>query len=207
MGRRPHRVRHYVFDPATRHAAVRCPHSDHPGRADRSAGWLSDEIGRRIVYLAGTAFGVLLAFPIFWLFETRNPTIVTAAIVIGFCLCQGVIFALYASFMPELFGTDARYSGVSLGRGDWRRSHPGDCRRHCCTDRRYLGGLANSRGARHRYDHCRAFDSRDGGARDAIIGWIAVMMTSVDPNEDARHCRPRPSLDDQATRRLFVGID
>ena len=79
------------------------------------AGWLSDVIGRRTIYLAGTAFGILLAFPIFWLFETRDPTIVTWAIVVGICLCQGVIFALHASFMPELFGTDARYSGVSLG--------------------------------------------------------------------------------------------
>jgi MFS transporter, MHS family, shikimate and dehydroshikimate transport protein len=79
------------------------------------AGWLSDVIGRRAIYLAGTAFGILLAFPIFWLFETRDPTIVTWAIVVGICLCQGVVFALHASFMPELFGTDARYSGVSLG--------------------------------------------------------------------------------------------
>jgi MFS transporter, MHS family, shikimate and dehydroshikimate transport protein len=79
------------------------------------AGWLSDVIGRRAIYLAGTAFGILLAFPIFWLFETRDPTIVTGAIVVGICLCQGVIFALHASFMPELFGADARYSGVSLG--------------------------------------------------------------------------------------------
>jgi MHS family shikimate/dehydroshikimate transporter-like MFS transporter len=79
------------------------------------AGWLSDLIGRRTIYLAGTVFGILLAFPIFWLFETRDPTIVTCAIVVGICLCQGVVFALHASFMPELFGTDARYSGVSLG--------------------------------------------------------------------------------------------
>jgi MFS family permease len=79
------------------------------------AGWLSDVIGRRAIYLAGTVFGILLAFPIFWLFETRDPTIVTWAIVVGICLCQGVVFALHASFMPELFGTDARYSGVSLG--------------------------------------------------------------------------------------------
>jgi MFS transporter, MHS family, shikimate and dehydroshikimate transport protein len=79
------------------------------------AGWLSDVIGRRAIYLAGTAFGILLAFPIFWLFETRDPTVVTGAIVVGICLCQGVIFALHASFMPELFGADARYSGVSLG--------------------------------------------------------------------------------------------
>jgi MHS family shikimate/dehydroshikimate transporter-like MFS transporter len=40
---------------------------------------------------------------------------VTWAIVVGICLCQGIIFALHASFMPELFGTNARYSGVSLG--------------------------------------------------------------------------------------------
>jgi MHS family shikimate/dehydroshikimate transporter-like MFS transporter len=79
------------------------------------AGWLSDMIGRRAIYLVGTAFGILLAFPIFWLFETRDTTVVTWAIVVGICLCQGVIFALHASFMPELFGTDARYSGVSLG--------------------------------------------------------------------------------------------
>ena len=79
------------------------------------AGWLSDMIGRRTIYLAGTAFGILLAFPIFWLFQTRDTTIVTLAIVVGICLCQGVIFALHASFMPELFGTDARYSGISLG--------------------------------------------------------------------------------------------
>jgi MFS transporter, MHS family, shikimate and dehydroshikimate transport protein len=79
------------------------------------AGWLSDVIGRRIIYLVGTTFGILLAFPIFWLFDSRDPTVVTVAIVVGICLCQGIVFALHASFMPELFGTDARYSGVSLG--------------------------------------------------------------------------------------------
>jgi MFS transporter, MHS family, shikimate and dehydroshikimate transport protein len=79
------------------------------------AGWLSDAIGRRTIYVAGTVFGILLAFPIFWLFDTRDVTIVTWAIVAGICLCQAVIFALHASFMPELFGTSVRYSGISLG--------------------------------------------------------------------------------------------
>jgi MHS family shikimate/dehydroshikimate transporter-like MFS transporter len=79
------------------------------------AGWLSDMIGRRTIYVAGTVFGILLAFPIFWLFDTRDVTIVTWAIVAGICLCQAVIFALHASFMPELFGTNVRYTGISLG--------------------------------------------------------------------------------------------
>jgi MHS family shikimate/dehydroshikimate transporter-like MFS transporter len=79
------------------------------------AGWLSDTIGRRTIYLVGTVFGILLAFPIFWLFATRDATVVTCAIVMGICLCQAIVFALHASFMPELFGTNVRYSGISLG--------------------------------------------------------------------------------------------
>jgi MHS family shikimate/dehydroshikimate transporter-like MFS transporter len=79
------------------------------------AGWLSDKIGRRAIYIAGTTFGILFAFPLFWLLQTRDPTIVLATIVIGVSLCQGIVFSLHASFMPELFGTHVRYSGISLG--------------------------------------------------------------------------------------------
>ncbi len=79
------------------------------------AGWLSDKIGRRAIYMAGTIFGILFAFPLFWLLETRDPTIVLITIVIGVSLCQGIVFSLHASFMPELFGTHVRYSGISLG--------------------------------------------------------------------------------------------
>jgi MHS family shikimate/dehydroshikimate transporter-like MFS transporter len=78
-------------------------------------GALSDHIGRRVLYLFGTFFGALFAFPLFWMFETRDPTWITIAIVIGISVCQGTVFALHASFMPELFGTKVRYSGISLG--------------------------------------------------------------------------------------------
>jgi MHS family shikimate/dehydroshikimate transporter-like MFS transporter len=78
-------------------------------------GWLSDRVGRRPIYLFGTIFGILYAFPLFWLLETRNPTLILVGIVIGISICQGVVFALHASFMPELFGTKVRYSGISLG--------------------------------------------------------------------------------------------
>ncbi len=78
-------------------------------------GWLSDRVGRRPIYLFGTIFGILFAFPLFWLLETRNPTLILLGIVIGISICQGVVFALHASFMPELFGTKVRYSGISLG--------------------------------------------------------------------------------------------
>jgi MHS family shikimate/dehydroshikimate transporter-like MFS transporter len=61
------------------------------------------------------ATAILFAFPLFWLLETRNPSLVLLAIVVGISFCQGIVFALHASFMPELFGTKVRYSGISLG--------------------------------------------------------------------------------------------
>ncbi|MCJ2063308.1 MHS family MFS transporter [Methylobacterium sp. J-088] len=79
------------------------------------SGWLSDKFGRRVIYLLGTGFGIAFAFPLFWLLATRDPTIVVITIVVGICLAQGMVFALHASFMPELFGTRVRYSGISLG--------------------------------------------------------------------------------------------
>ena len=80
-----------------------------------ATGWLSDRIGRRPLYLFGTLFGAAFAFPLFWLLETRDPTLVLLGIVVGISICQGMVFALHASFMPELFGTRIRYSGISLG--------------------------------------------------------------------------------------------
>jgi MFS transporter, MHS family, shikimate and dehydroshikimate transport protein len=80
-----------------------------------ATGWLSDRIGRRPLYLFGTIFGAVFAFPLFWMLQTREPILVFMAIVIGISVCQGVVFALHASFMPELFGTKVRYSGISLG--------------------------------------------------------------------------------------------
>lgn len=79
------------------------------------AGWLSDRVGRKAIYIAGTLFSIVFAFPLFWLLDTRDPTVVLLTIVVGASCAQGIIFALHASFMPELFGTKVRYSGISLG--------------------------------------------------------------------------------------------
>jgi MHS family shikimate/dehydroshikimate transporter-like MFS transporter len=79
------------------------------------AGYLSDKFGRRTVFSAGAIFCLVAAFPMFWLFNTRNPSIVLPALALGVSLGQGIMYSMHASLMPELFGTNVRYSGVSVG--------------------------------------------------------------------------------------------
>jgi MHS family shikimate/dehydroshikimate transporter-like MFS transporter len=78
-------------------------------------GWLSDRIGRRPMYLAGATLSVLAAFPVFWLLDTRDPTIVVLTIAIAMSVTHATMFGPQAAFLPELFGTRVRYSGASLG--------------------------------------------------------------------------------------------
>ena len=80
-----------------------------------SAGWLSDRIGRKPIYLAATIFSILFSFPLFWLLQTGNPTIILLTFVVGISGAQGIVFALHASFMPELFSAKVRYTGISIG--------------------------------------------------------------------------------------------
>ncbi len=78
-------------------------------------GWLSDKWGRRTLYIAGALLSALLAFPVFALVETRDPTIITLTLVLAMSIGHATMFGPQASFMPELFGTGTRYSGASLG--------------------------------------------------------------------------------------------
>lgn len=79
------------------------------------AGWLSDVFGRKTLYLTGGVASILLAFPLFWMFETKAATTITLALVITMTLTHALLFGPKAAFMAELFGTRVRYSGASLG--------------------------------------------------------------------------------------------
>lgn len=76
-------------------------------------GWLSDQIGRRPVILAGIIGEAVMAFPFFWLLNTHNHAFAFLAyglMMIAFCANYGPI----ATFLAELFGTKVRYSGLSV---------------------------------------------------------------------------------------------
>lgn len=78
-------------------------------------GALSDRVGRKPLYVAGSVLSAALAFPVFWLLETRDPTVVVLTLVVVMSLTHGLMFGPQAAYMPELFGTRTRYSGASLG--------------------------------------------------------------------------------------------
>ena len=78
-------------------------------------GYLSDRIGRRIIYLLGCVAAICLSFPIFWAIQTREPVIVVLAFVIGMSVGHGIMYGVQASFLSEMFPSNLRYSGASLG--------------------------------------------------------------------------------------------
>ncbi len=80
-------------------------------------GVLSDRIGRKPLYVAGAVLCAALAFPVFSLLDTRDPTVVVLTLVVAMSLTHGLMFSPQAAYLPELFGTRTRtrYSGASLG--------------------------------------------------------------------------------------------
>jgi MFS transporter, MHS family, shikimate and dehydroshikimate transport protein len=78
-------------------------------------GHLSDHVGRRLIYLLGCVAAICLSFPIFWAIATRDPIIVVLAFVIGMSVGHGIMYGVQASFLSEMFPSNLRYSGASLG--------------------------------------------------------------------------------------------
>jgi metabolite-proton symporter len=79
------------------------------------AGWLSDRYGRKPIYLVGVVASIIVAFPVFWLLETRDPLVVIIGLALMMNVTHAIGFAIGAAWMPELFGTRVRYTGASLG--------------------------------------------------------------------------------------------
>ena len=77
-------------------------------------GRLSDRIGRRPIYLTGAVAGVVLAFPVWLLFDSRSTPLIYLAFVLVYVLVPTLMFSVQTTFFSELFGTNVRYTGMSL---------------------------------------------------------------------------------------------
>jgi len=78
-----------------------------------AAARVSDRIGRRPVFMAGAAVAAVSAFPIFALFDTKNATLITLAVVLGWSFGACTMFGAEGVLFAELYPTRVRYSGMS----------------------------------------------------------------------------------------------
>jgi MFS family permease len=77
-------------------------------------GALTDRIGRRPVYLFGTAVMVLWGIPLFLVVNTGVAVAVVLAFVVSYAICQNSLAGVQGAWFPELFATKTRTTGASL---------------------------------------------------------------------------------------------
>lgn len=78
------------------------------------AGYLSDFIGRKTIYIGGIVTMLLLAIPYFTLIPLNTTAFFIMQIVL-LGVVWGAIFATQGTFFSELFPANVRYTGLSLG--------------------------------------------------------------------------------------------
>ncbi|OOP59804.1 MFS transporter [Arthrobacter sp. SRS-W-1-2016] len=79
-------------------------------------GALSDRIGRVKVYRYGALFQAVFAIPAFYLVTLGNVTLVWAVMVVGIALGVQSMLGPQCPLLPELFGSQYRFTGVALSR-------------------------------------------------------------------------------------------
>jgi len=78
-------------------------------------GLLSDRIGRRPVFLAGSVGLIAFSAPYFWLLSQRSTLCILVASTIAIGLIWPLMTATLSSLLAEMFQPRVRYSGISFG--------------------------------------------------------------------------------------------
>ena len=74
----------------------------------------SDRHGRKGIFMTGALLTAIWAFAIFPLVDTGNFWLITLAVTFGLGFL-GMMYGPQAAFFTELFSTEVRYSGATLG--------------------------------------------------------------------------------------------
>lgn len=75
---------------------------------------LSDRVGRKQIYRWGAILTAVWGFVLFPLIDTGNLWMITLAVTVGM-IFLGMQYGPQAAYFTELFSTEVRYSGASLG--------------------------------------------------------------------------------------------
>ncbi|WP_110113048.1 MFS transporter [Bacillus sp. CGMCC 1.16541] len=75
----------------------------------------SDKVGRKPLYIGGTIGMILYAFPYFYLLSLDSVFWLTVATIIGLGIIWAPITAILGTMFSEIFATNVRYTGVTVG--------------------------------------------------------------------------------------------
>jgi MFS family permease len=75
----------------------------------------SDRYGRRPIVLSGAILMAIYAFVLFPIVDTGSSALLTLALVVGLAVIQPMMYGPLAALYSELFNTENRYTGASLG--------------------------------------------------------------------------------------------
>ena len=78
-------------------------------------GRISDTVGRKRMFVAGTLIMAVFTFPYFMLLEQRTTATLVIATVVGLGLVWAPITAVLGTLFSEIFSTRVRYTGITLG--------------------------------------------------------------------------------------------
>lgn len=76
-------------------------------------GWLSDKVGRKVVYCFDAPFFAVYAFPLCWLLDTENPVSIAVALSLVLGIGDASAGSLHGVIYAEQYPTRYRFSGSS----------------------------------------------------------------------------------------------
>jgi MFS transporter, MHS family, shikimate and dehydroshikimate transport protein len=76
---------------------------------------VSDRKGRRWMLTVASIMGIVAAYPVFWLLANGSQVLLYLGFFIGMTVVQSAMYGPSAAFISEMFRTEYRYTGASIG--------------------------------------------------------------------------------------------